>query len=89
MTKDGRSSFPYIKDWNYGNSYGTPEYIAYVISHLTNQKEKNKGCLDYAWEKSLELADKFINSKYDISNKSLWECIEDFLVDTLDKHKHI
>lgn len=87
MTKDGKSSFPYIKNGDYGYSFGTPEYVAYVISHLSDQKEKNEHCLDLAWEKSVELADRFINSEYDDPNRGLWECIEDFLADTLDKRK--
>lgn len=79
MTKSGKSSFSYVKDGDYSSSYGTPEYVAYVISHLTDQPKKNEGCLDEAWEKSLELADRFINSEYDVSTKGLWECIEEFL----------
>lgn len=83
MTKNGKkSSFSYVTGGDYSSSYGTPEYVAYVISHLTEQHKKCEGCLDEAWEKSLELADKFINSKYDVSTKGLWECIEDFLNNT-------
>jgi len=79
MKINGDSSFDYVKDGDYSRSFGTPEYVAYVISHLTEQDKKYGGCLDEAWEKSLELADKFIGSEYDVKTKGLWECIADFL----------
>jgi len=80
MTKNGKkSSFGYVKNGDYSNSYGTPEYIAFVICDMSDQVKKHDGFLDEAWEKSLELADKFINGKYDVSTKGLWECIEEFL----------
>ena len=57
-------------------------YIIFILGYDLLNKELKKSdrpeC-DLAYKQCEELATEFINSKYNINTKGLYECLEDFI----------
>jgi hypothetical protein len=57
-------------------------YIIFILGYdLLNEdlRESEESECDLAFEKCEKLADEFLNSRFNLSTKSLYECIKDFL----------
>lgn len=70
--------------------YSEKMYIAFVLGYdlLHYEFDKLEFACDEAFEISLGIADWFLNSEYDNPDKSLYDCLQEFIEKYTSVHSH-